>query len=328
MSVDEFGEGAVGHTDTRPDKPGATNINVPLKPGGLPASPPLSATTQKQLPYLSAKEAGDGGMKENYKEFIVPKSADIELDAENCKVVDDQELEHEGSELQESIWDAALLVGVHDMSALCTVWTVVLVLFNVVVQVMFIYIVLLDLMPRNLSEATVKGYRAWRTNIAHMSKHQDPISLQSLAAQVCEQNVGLQYGSQVDAFSAVMNYADRGPLLATLCCFMWLVTVINEASSALALLTGTIWLRAGVSKSSNQISNINVWVVSSEDRDRRVWRLTQDQGFIEHACGLVQPGGDGPASYRSGSCCWWRRFYFGHGRPGEHAVQCLGTGGD
>ena len=62
-------------------------------------------------------------------------------------------------------------------------------------------------------------------------------------------------------------------------------------------------------------------VVSSEDRDRRIWCVAQHQGSIQPACDLVQPGGDRSTSHCSCSCCWWHRLSVAHDRPGGHAAQ-------
>ena len=70
-----------------------------------------------------------------------------------------------------------------------------------------------------------------------------------------------------------------------------------------------------------RIVAICVGAVSSKDRDRCIWWVTQHQGFIQQAFGLVQPGSDRSTSHRSCSCCWRHRLSFAHDRPGRHAAQ-------
>jgi hypothetical protein len=64
-------------------------------------------------------------------------------------------------------------------------------------------------------------------NVGHDIANMDPVTNVPLAARVCYNMAGLPFSFQTDKFQDILGYTEGnvGPLLATLCGFMWLVKV-------------------------------------------------------------------------------------------------------
>ena len=72
-----------------------------------------------------------------------------------------------GCSLEESVWDAAVLVGISRQGLASSLWTVMLMLVSMLKQVIFAYIVSHYLAEKQIHKGTASGLRAWRTNVAH-----------------------------------------------------------------------------------------------------------------------------------------------------------------
>ena len=72
-----------------------------------------------------------------------------------------------GCALEESVWDATVLVGIPHQGHASSAWAVMLMLVSVLVQGTFVAIVMEDLAAKQIDQDTASGLRAWRTNIAH-----------------------------------------------------------------------------------------------------------------------------------------------------------------
>ena len=81
---------------------------------------------------------------------------------------DEADLGEQGCALEESVWDASLLVLTTLHGHASSAWAVMLLLVNMLMQWTFVYIVLIDLAKQDINKDTVLGFRAWRTNIAHL----------------------------------------------------------------------------------------------------------------------------------------------------------------
>ena len=147
--------------------------------------------------------------------------------------------------LEQSIWDGSLLMGAEGQGGASTVWAIMLLLANILVQGVFAYIVSKDLTVGKYTDARAASYRDWRIQTGHALEEYNPISGHSLAARVCSNDPALAAnGVQANAFKEItgvlMNacvhvspytrvhlphvpadYLPLGPLLATLCCFVW-----------------------------------------------------------------------------------------------------------
>ena len=118
----------------------------------------------------------------------------------------------EGYQLEESIWDATVLIGAatagkSDRPA--AGFSIMLVLVNILIQSGLGVVVVMQFSVQTYGEDTVASLRSWRRNIAHSIKYLDPITQNSLAEQVCIGNAGLSFGnSQATEYSNVTSYLD------------------------------------------------------------------------------------------------------------------------
>jgi hypothetical protein len=155
-------------------------------------------------------------------------------------------------ELAASMWESPLFFGRPDaqMGRVVTLWAVLMLLLNALVQAMISVIVVLKMAPdakiikRTIADlwcALLHHYglavrplvavslvctavcREWRVNVAHDLENVDPVTNVPLAARVCYGVAGLPFSFQVDKFQDIVNYQDgyTGPLLSALCAFMW-----------------------------------------------------------------------------------------------------------
>ena len=164
--------------------------------------------------------------------------------------------------LQESIWDASLLVGIAkaEMGFPCIAWTIGCIGLNVLVQTTITSIIVTQMTASTFDEAYAAGLRNWRVNIAHALKHADPITGVPLAVRVCANDPGLEYSSQAADFQAIVGYtrSNVGPLLTALCCFMWLVTVVTEVAACLRVTAAVVHLRGAKTEiSEDSIKSIS-----------------------------------------------------------------------
>ena len=130
--------------------------------------------------------------------------------------------------LEGSIWDAVLLVGIEGQELACSAWTIMCLLLNVLVQGFFSIIVITQLASRVYSEDTVDAYMGWRINTAHNFKNYDLVSGQSLSARVCNADPALELSTkQGQAFADIVKYLSVGHYLATLCCLVWVMSIVK-----------------------------------------------------------------------------------------------------
>ena len=178
---------------------------------------------------------------------------------------------NDGCVLEESLWDASLLVGIQGQGALSSAWTVKLLLLNIIAQGLFTFIVIVDLTSREINENAPAGFRAWRRNIAHSSANVDAITGVSLAARVCHNHVGLEAStSQAAMFAAIKRYEEYGELLVVLCLFVWFNTVIADISGALRMIAAAIQSRGKATKMHTSASTGKFCIVQLSN-NRVAW---------------------------------------------------------
>lgn len=132
-------------------------------------------------------------------------------------------------EIQQSIWDACLVVGLPIISHWDSAIIVVLTLMNIVAQVGFVYIVKQYMSESILGHEQLQELVRFRTNIAHDVKYADLGTGRSLARQVCGLDEQLPWAStQFTAVDNLQNYAKTGTLLALLAIGCWLATTLRE----------------------------------------------------------------------------------------------------
>ena len=87
-------------------------------------------------------------------------------------------------ELEASIWDAAMLLGLPSLGLSCSCLAGVILALNMAVQGAFaLFVCMPELVELEYTNEAVRGLRQWRTNTAHHIDYMDPISGQSLAAR-------------------------------------------------------------------------------------------------------------------------------------------------
>ena len=70
-------------------------------------------------------------------------------------------------EIERSMWDVSLLIGTESVPGAASAFLLILLVFNVVVQCLFCYIVWEGLAKPEYTGETVAGFRTWRRNVAH-----------------------------------------------------------------------------------------------------------------------------------------------------------------
>ena len=132
-------------------------------------------------------------------------------------------------EIQQSIWDACLVVGLPIISAYDSAVIVLLTLMNIVAQIGFVYIVKVYMSESILGHDQLQELLRFRTNIAHDVKYADLATGRSLARQVCGLDEQLPWAStQFTAVDNLQNYASIGTLLSLLAIGCWLATTLRE----------------------------------------------------------------------------------------------------
>lgn len=95
-----------------------------------------------------------------------PLKEDSEDDHADTPQEEEEEKEGEVC-LDESIWDAALLIGLPGSNVAPNILGSLMLLLNVVIQVGLAIIIWLAFANLDYTEDTIQGYRKWRRNIAH-----------------------------------------------------------------------------------------------------------------------------------------------------------------
>jgi hypothetical protein len=70
-------------------------------------------------------------------------------------------------EIERSMWDMSLLIGTASVPGAASAFLLILLVFNVLVQCLFCYIVWEGLAKPEYTGETVAGFRTWRRNVAH-----------------------------------------------------------------------------------------------------------------------------------------------------------------
>ena len=73
----------------------------------------------------------------------------------------------DSAELTASIFDVSLLLFVEGMGSCCSIFSVALLILNIVMQVSFAFVVRIGLTTAAFTDSTIRDYVHWRLNIAH-----------------------------------------------------------------------------------------------------------------------------------------------------------------
>lgn len=100
--------------------------------------------------------------------------------ADLAEEIDAEEIDHE---LEESIWEAPLVLTLREHGCLGNLFMLILVVFNVFLQLTLIYIIQENLLEDVVTDQTIQDYTKWRRGAGHDMKFMDS-QQQSLALQV------------------------------------------------------------------------------------------------------------------------------------------------
>ena len=76
-------------------------------------------------------------------------------------------LMEESYEIQESIWDASILIGTDELGPRASAWCLMVLLINTLMQGILTVVVAQALTDAPFSTADIKSLRDWRINVAH-----------------------------------------------------------------------------------------------------------------------------------------------------------------
>ena len=79
-------------------------------------------------------------------------------------------------ELEPSVWDTALLVGIDKQGWACAAWAAMVLFLNVFVQAFFAVIVVRELTSSKYTEDTAARFREWRINTGHAVQQLDLVN--------------------------------------------------------------------------------------------------------------------------------------------------------
>lgn len=156
------------------------------------------------------------------------------------KAEDAEIAEEKPVQLAESAWNLFAVVGLTDAGWLDALFSVLILLANVVMQTLFINILFNKSFLGDPFETNVKNTRIWRTSLAHSFRYMD-LSQTSLVTRVCDEDSSLLVAStqakllsdinkflgiQKTAFEATFD--QPGVTLCMLCIILWNLCVYRE----------------------------------------------------------------------------------------------------
>ena len=162
----------------------------------------------------------------------------VEVDSDDDSGDDDQE------ELQASMWSVALIAFTEPVGFGASCLLVLLLGFNVFIQVFFLYIVIENLTESQVDDSTIRSLKTWRFNVAHNAEYYDDRSRQSLARRVCDGDAGLETSAaQAVQYESFARYAGAsldaspfapGPCMCFVALVVWVLTIAGETNDAWA----------------------------------------------------------------------------------------------
>lgn len=192
-------------------------------------------------PHRSPKRAEPAESKPNW--WPSPRSRSEKADETIIAVAPEAgeaEATEDERDMEESLWEAALLVGAPDTSLGDAATTVGLLVLMVATQLIFLYVAAQLGHDKAITAETESEFRKFRVEIAHDVQYYDAARGVSLARKVCSE---LAYNevaaSQVDQFAVLKTYAgmqDRlwpqGVLLCIIALLVWTFTIVGSVLKA------------------------------------------------------------------------------------------------
>jgi len=159
--------------------------------------------------------------------------------------------------VSESIWDAAIYIGLPQLGGAASVFTAGLLLLNIALQTAFCMIVIFNFLEFQFSPRDLQGLRAWRTNIGHADRFVDRISQRSLVDRLCAGDASLELSNeQAVKLSLVREYLPRldpstnnsfkkhfdGPVMCILSLMIWYLAIAKELGSIFNVVRAVVFL--------------------------------------------------------------------------------------
>jgi len=221
-----------------------------------------------QIHYLRARVSKlDGGPMDNPLSERMLSIDTLVEETESYQSHKTQQIEQEeayhGYTLSGSMWDVSILLGILPDDMAGTIYCVLLLLVNTMIQSAFCYILTVNLTETQFSEDIILGFRSWRRNVAHSSSFMESLTEVSLASRICSQDSSLELSNQqADAHADLLNYLEgNGTLMCTLTIFLWTLTVMKELTAIVSLCTAVYGLPRGsllgASKGGSSIMGIS-----------------------------------------------------------------------
>jgi hypothetical protein len=171
---------------------------------------------------------------------------------------DEADATEDERDMEESLWEAALLVGAPDTSLGDAATTVGLLVLMVATQLIFLYVAAQLGHDKAITAETVSEFRKFRVEIAHDVQYYDAARGVSLARKVCSEMAYNEVAaSQVDQFAVLKTYAgmqDRlwpqGVLLCIIALLVWTFTIVGQILKTGMTLYSVLRMDAGPARTA------------------------------------------------------------------------------
>jgi hypothetical protein len=177
-------------------------------------------------------------------------------------------------ELNSSCWDVSVFAFSEVYSWRTSVSAIIMYLSNLFLQVIFVYIAYKELMSQAVTKESVEQAWAWRVTTAHDMKFMDPITEQSLARKICEDNAAPSMSSTASALHGkVTSYLNgsSGLLLCLMSLLVWWLTCSVEVQDCVKM--ATAFYRIPVSSRTEVVQTGVGLRLQSMSWNRRLWSL-------------------------------------------------------
>lgn len=158
----------------------------------------------------------------------------------NLKLEQEHEAFSVDAQLSDSVWEAPLLLGRVNLGSAAEAWVCSLVVFNIVVQGFFVYVIWNHLVVKPIDDEKIASYADWRLSVAHDYKYTMIVAgeVTSMARQVCGKGSDgsadetlIASTGQADAHGTLVEYLGTdgafipGQALCIFALLVWFMTV-------------------------------------------------------------------------------------------------------
>jgi len=177
----------------------------------------------------SAATVGDRlGRSTKSSEFSKPHPGDVEITAMEAE--DDEPTVV--YEFNQSMWDAAMLLPFSRISMSDKIVITIGVFLNLVMQIVFVVIVLLDMTDSPYTQDTVADMLKWRVETGHNRANIDVSTGETLLEKMCNQTLWTWEGGEYTTMSEYLNGDVPGVYLSSIAIILWVLGIMCEIRSA------------------------------------------------------------------------------------------------